>query len=479
MEAETTSELKKAQYSNAPAPALWPSFPDPAVPMIGLPTRFTSRRTNCYKKISNGSSIDLADLEGPGCVRHIWICWPSLKPKDGEVVRLEINVDGVEKSQVDVPLKPFFGIMNDLDGYFVDCAAYTVLPNPAAGILYGKPGGKDQPGYNLWLPVPFGKSCRITMHNPVNNHAVAMVDWHQYDKDTALTPYRLHVDHRIHKPSPPRGGHVEMANVQGEGFVAGLVVGYVHRDKTDLVYHTGGMTMLLDGETNPHAIRGHNVEDDFGFSWGFNDRQSRWIGCPWHEIRGKSDQDGVFYRFFGPDPIAFRTSLSFRTGSRGDDMESVVYTYRIPNTTAPEIQTPCEWQVTEPFTQEADWDTFQKSEYIAADDSGKIAGTLKSDHGWVDLRGQDPYYGPARCAYARTRIESDADKPVTLRLVVDDWTVVWLNGQKVAALRHDDGLKVAKIPIKLKKGSNELLVKTSNSDIPPNKRLWVINCVVE
>ena len=30
-----------------------------------------------------------------------------------------------------------------------------------------------------------------------------------------------------------------------------------------MVFHTGGMTMLIDGETQPHVIRGHNVEDDF------------------------------------------------------------------------------------------------------------------------------------------------------------------------------------------------------------------------
>ena len=53
------------------------------------------------------------------------------------------------------------------------------------------------------------------------------------------------------------------------------------------------LTILLDGETNPHAIRGHNVEDDFGYSWGFNNCQSRWIGSPYHVNRKRTDQDGV------------------------------------------------------------------------------------------------------------------------------------------------------------------------------------------
>ena len=84
-----------------------------------------------------------------------------------------------------------------------------------------------------------------------------------------------------------------MANLNGEGFVAGIAIGYLQRDHSDMVFHTGGMTILLDGETNPHAIRGHNVEDDFGYSWGFNNCQSRWIGSPYHVNRNRTDQDGV------------------------------------------------------------------------------------------------------------------------------------------------------------------------------------------
>lgn len=454
------------------------TFPDPAVPLIGLPTRFRSQRANCRTLGAKDSSIDLAYLEGPGCVRHIWILWPTKKPDDGTVVRLEINVDGAKKSQIDMPLKPFFGIMHDLNFYFIDCAAYTVIPNPEFAKLVNRPGEKDNPGYNLYLPIPFSKSCRITIHNAVKNHAIAQVDWHQYDRDTPLTPFRLHGDYRIARPAPARGGYLEMANVEGEGFVAGLVVGHLHKDMSDLVYHTGGMTFLLDGETDPHAIRGHNLEDDFGFAWGFNDFQSRWIGCPWFQTRDDRDQDGVFYRFFGPDPIYFRTSLCFRTGTRGDDMESVVYTYRIPDTDVPAIVAPVEWRVSEQLDLEESWDTFQSSKYVSAEDSPTLARTITSDRGWVDLR-LDPFYDPSCFVYTRTTIESKSERAANLRLAVDDWVVAWLNREKIAALRHDDGLKVVRIPMKLKKGANELLLRTSNSDTPPNRRLWAINCIIE
>jgi len=95
------------------------------------------------------------------------------------------------------------------------------------------------------------------------------------------------------------------------------------------------LKILLDEKTDPYTIHGNNVEDDYGFTWGFNNYQTRWIGCPTHENRGRNDQDGVFYRFFGPDPIAFRSSFSFRAGCRGDDMETVVYYYKMSGSGVP------------------------------------------------------------------------------------------------------------------------------------------------
>ena len=51
--------------------------------------------------------------------------------------------------------------------------------------------------------------------------------------------------------------------------------------------------------------------------------------------------------------------------------------------------------------------------------------------------------------------------------------------RKVATLRHENGLETVRIPVQLEKGKNELLVKTNNSDISPNKRLWVVNTAIE
>ena len=482
-------QIDAQQQESATVP-VYRAVQDPAVPMIALPSRFASHRANCDGPIPESGTIDLANLQGPGCIRHLWILY-------GDDIRLEINVDGAAVSQIDVPLKPFFGVMHGLDPYFVNSAAFTVLPNP----VFGKDG---HPGYNLFLPIPFQKSCRITIHGPAGRGAVAMVDWQKYDSPLSLTPYRLHADHRLYQPAPERGSYVELAETEGEGFVAGIVIGYIQRNKRDMVFHTGGMTLLLDGETDPHVIRGHNVEDDFGFTWGFNDRQSRWIGCPWHENRGRNDQDGVFYRFFGPDPIAFRSSLVFRTGCRGDDMESVVYTYRIPDTSAPEIQSPGLWQGTGLFIPEP-WEAFADSPYVSdklpvaqwpaepdrhyptQDQFQIVTAKLESKRGWIDLQNvyfhrhhtATPLTMLDRSVYARTYFQSSETRQGILRLAVDDWAVVWLNGRKIAALRHDKGLKTVYLPVTILEGKNELLIKSINTDTPRNKGLWTIHCVVQ
>ena len=298
------------------------TFQDPAVPLIALPTSFASRREKKEVRLDNKGFAELAKINGPGCIRHIWF----LTVNNQDKLTLEITVDGAEEPQVRAPLNSFFGVMQDRDPYFVDCAAFAVFPNPEAAKKDALIPGT--PGYNLFLPIPFSESCQIRVRGNEGAFLGTVVDWHRYEADTPLTSYRLHADHKRFETTPPRGGTIEMAKVRGNGFLAGFVTGYIQKNKSDMVFHTGGIKILLDEEADRYTIEGNNVEDDYGFTWGFNSHQTRWIGCPSQQNRGRNDQDGVFYRFFGPDPIAFRSSMTFLAGSRGDDMETVVYYYK-------------------------------------------------------------------------------------------------------------------------------------------------------
>ena len=461
------------------------TYSDPAVPMIQLPMKFKTQRTNTFADRNTGlkSYYDILDVEGCGAVRHVSILY-------GEGRRLEITVDGAETPQVDMPLKPFFGIMHNLTAYEVDSPAYTVTPN------FGTPVVPGNPGYNLYLPIPFSKSCRIRLYLEEANGdrgVYTMVDWHQYEANSDITPFRLGAQHRLYTPAPPRNWTYEMADVSGAGFVAGVVLGVKQRDESDMIYHTSGMSVLIDGETNPHVIRGDNMEDDFGFTWGFHAHQAKWIGIPYHKWGGPKDQDGVVYRFFGPDPIAFDSSISFRSGSRLDDIETVTYYYHILGSQAPPIATPESWLFAGLYEKADDWEAFNAPEAVEGvvmesweEHFAKEAHFIRSapaNRGWLDFRfsGANPEYNwdyfVNRSTYAGGVWLSDSDKEVTLRIAFDDCLILWVNGEKIEALRHDDGFRIAHIPARLRKGKNEFLLKTNNLGHCFNQ--WVVNFVIE
>lgn len=320
-----------------------------------------------------------------------------------------------------------------------------------------------------------------------------MVDWHEYEDDTLVTPFRFHAEHHRYTPAPPRNSAYQIADVDGAGFVAGIVLGSRQRNYSDMIYHTGGMSILIDGENDPNVIRGTNMEDDFGFSWGFHLHQSRWHGSPYHKWGGRCDQDGVIYRFFGPDPIAFDSSISFRCGSRDDDIETVAYYYRIPGTEAAPIATPDEWMVAGFYENGDDWDAFNSAEEVesipleqwATHFAGQehFIRRIPANRGWLDLRfsGIDPQLTAAnftgRSMYAGSTFECCEERETVLRLSYDDWLILWVNGEKVETLQSEGQFETVRIPIRLKNGRNELLLKSNNLGHVWNA--WVVNIAIE
>ncbi len=107
----------------------------------------------------------------------------------------------------------------------------------------------------------------------------------EYDSKASLTPYRLHALFSEEKPAAPLGTAL-LGAIDGKGFVAGMFHAIVRHDHCDVIWHTGGDTWLIDGETNPHVLRGIGSEDVFGHSGGVYKDLSQWMGrcsCTWRE----------------------------------------------------------------------------------------------------------------------------------------------------------------------------------------------------
>ncbi len=82
--------------------------------------------------------------------------------------------------------------------------------------------------------------------------------------------------------------------------------------------------------------------------------------------------------------------------------------------------------------------------------------------GVVDLARELNVTQPNVLGYAATEISSPWDRGVTLQIGSDDSVVIWLNGKKIHEFRRDRewAPRQDTIPIKLEKGTNQLLVKT-------------------
>ena len=479
---------KVARQTEDPFPA---TYADPAVPLLQLPAKFRARRTTANITAQPGKPFEILAVKGAGCVRHLWFVFGE---KNLDDLGIEITVDDATTPQVRMPFRSFLGVLLGFEDYHINSAGLATFPNfTVTNDVHIPP--KASPGWNLYLPIPFSTGCRITLSSESVKSGAAMADWQQYAPGVEPTPFRFYAQRNIALPGVPREPF-PIAETEGTGFLAGYIMGWRQTDHGDMVFHNGGTRLLIDGQTDPHVICGHNVEDDFGFSWGFNQYQTRWAGCPYRDNRGRTDQDGVYYRFFGPDPIPFRSSLIFTSAARPDDYEAVSYFYKVPNSKAPPIVSPEKWQAIGPFGDGSNLDDFKKPadetvrQLSQADwpDTVTLGGkeysvhNLTGKYGWLRLEGlfqqRPPYPLTDHSIYVRASLPSASDRQATLRLGLDNWAIVYLNGQQVAMLDHAEEFETAKIPVQLRQGDNQLLIKTNNQ-LNHDRLIWAINCVVE
>jgi hypothetical protein len=465
---------------------------------LNLPVDGISKRVTQRPEIAAGETIHLFNQSGPGCIRHWWLTYSRGRnratDKDwAHQMRLRFFYDGASEPAIDMTLAQYFMILLEKDVFQIDSAAIKVLPKNAL---------------NSYFPIPF-QELRIELENqgPRKVKVWFMADWQQYPATTALTPLRFQIVHRRESPAEPFGS-IQMADLNGSGFIAGMVQAVKVLDNTDAWFHTGGDTFLLDGETAPNPLRGVGGEDVFNMSYGVWPVQNDWVGAPLIERPGKDDPlgsryDGIMYRIFGPDPIHFSTSASLRFGTKANHIESLIYTYLDPEP-APSILAPREWKVAGPFECRT-FDQFERKEWPEESpenwpdehlaDFGVYVSNLRNapqgpttfevpltipyEHGWCDFvrtyrgRGQTNMGAqPVEAsAYALGTIEVPKAGSYDLRLGFDDWIKVWIDGERVYQGRHDNGFAEAATEVELPAGEVPVLVKLANFD-NMQWRLW-------
>lgn len=304
---------------------------------LNLPAEAVSDHVSITKSIGAGETVDYATLEGPGCIRRMWITLgrpvgsgrsvaPDAKPARAWQTRkiiLRIYFDGSQTPHVEAPLGDFFGVMHGADFYPVNTPFISV---------------KEHNGYECFFEMPFAKSARIEIANApdASNSFYLQVAWHRYPDQELQEKRRFCAQWRREMPTARYGNDYLILDADGPGQLIGFFYGVRLIDSVDRWSHGGAENIYIDGlGEQPTYLRGIGGEDTFATSYGgvlHRAETHLFDGIPYYvsEDTGeaRSAQRLVGYRFYVMDSIRFRESLRFQFGSMENDIASMVYWYQ-------------------------------------------------------------------------------------------------------------------------------------------------------
>ena len=262
--------------------------------------------------IPAGETLTVADINGPGCIRHIWMtCLIQNEPnpvpwfKDTHKWRdmiLRIYWEGQEFPSVECPLGDFFACGW---GEFAQVSSAAVCVNPGNA-------------FNCYWEMPFRKHCRITLENRWSYPATL---FYQIDYELLELPENLayfHAQFRRSNPTATKVPHVILDGVQGQGQYVGTYICWGVNSRG--WWGEGEIKFYLDGDTGYPTICGTGTEDYFCGSYNFENVKTGqyqefttlYAGMP-QVIR----PDGTYqsqtrfglYRWHILDPIRFKRDL--------------------------------------------------------------------------------------------------------------------------------------------------------------------------
>lgn len=239
-----------------------------------------------------GETLTLADIAGPGIIRHIWLTThPRIAFLRGVVLRF--YWDNQAHPSIEAPLGDFFGFAHGQTPPF-QSAIHSV---------------GEKVGMNIWLPMPFGTRARIDI---ANEGALRIPLFYQVDytigDEVSEKDGRLHVSFQRHNPTT-EGVDLEILNRRDNpGRYLGALFGI--RPLDPRWWGEGEIKMFLDGDSEFATIVGTGAEDYVGLSWGMQQNAFAYHGANWREKNGLSDTGRVsMYRWHIPDPVLWQQDV--------------------------------------------------------------------------------------------------------------------------------------------------------------------------
>jgi hypothetical protein len=268
-------------------------------------------------------TFTMAEMEGAGIVKHIWITVSSEDPLVRRNLVLRMYWDGQSHPSVEAPLGDFFGNGWGMKYNFVSLPL-AVAPKEGNALV-------------CYFPMPYGKGATVTVENQSDIRVDSFYYYVDYEEHASIPDdmARFHAWYHQEITSPEsETGDVEnewqtfapfannpsdrfnylFCEPAGHGHYVG--VNYYIGCPTPIWYGEGDDMFLVDGEPWPGSAHGTGTEDYFNQSWcpdehylhpyfGTARAPGRLNDSPRFGWLGRTH----LYRFHLEDPIRFKKSL--------------------------------------------------------------------------------------------------------------------------------------------------------------------------
>ena len=280
-----------------------------------------------YRTIGAGETFTVAEIEGEGCITHLWFTmWSVGDPLIRSHVVLRIYWDGAEYPSVEAPIGEFFG------NAWGENYLFSSLP-----LICGPRDGRAMVCY---FPMPFRTGARVEIVNQSEHELSSLyfyVDFERRKVEEDEGRFHAHYRQEMTTPDSP-GGEMDamppvvenpddannyvFLDVEGPGHYVGI--NYYIQSPTPLWYGEGDDMFRVDGEAWPVSLHGTGTEDYFNTAWSpeseFHHPVFGLARVPGREpglAPGWTSRDYHFwwlgrahvYRFHLDDPIRFQRSL--------------------------------------------------------------------------------------------------------------------------------------------------------------------------
>ena len=325
--------------------------------------------------VGPGETAVLADLEGPGCITHMWMTqscritpgpglippdlvgvpmleihnalgvnWEVVDPDYYRKVLLKIYWDDQDSPSVLTPLGDFFGLMNSLSGNY----SSMPLSVSAKEVEVHTFGGSAS--FNSYFQMPFAKRARIEVENQndIPYLQYFYIDYELYKEPLAEDTAYFHAQWRREEPCTGWGPDLQtnsyevgavpnldgadnyvILEVEGEGHYVGCNMAVRHMQGS--WWGEGDDMIFIDDDTWPPSLHGTGSEDYFGHAWGMQHNAFPMCGTIVHEEDVPGFQHS--YRFHVTDPVRFGQKIRVtiehgHANHLADDISSTAYWYQ-------------------------------------------------------------------------------------------------------------------------------------------------------